>query len=63
MAGGVLDRPTVAVLVESEVLAALRRLNTVISAQPGWVDEVLPRIRASVLTVDDDGLMEPSLPA
>ncbi|MFN8620616.1 MAG: HsdR family type I site-specific deoxyribonuclease [Chloroflexota bacterium] len=58
VAGGALDRPTESVLVESEVVAALLRLNPSIAARPQRVDEVLPRIRASVLSVRDDGLIE-----
>ena len=58
VAGGALDRTTDAVLVESEVNIALRRLNPAISAKPERVDEVLPRLRATILAVRDDGLVE-----
>jgi type I restriction enzyme R subunit len=56
--GGALDRPPDSVLVESEVAAALRRLNPAIAAHPERVDEVLPRLRAAILAVADDGLVE-----
>jgi len=58
VAGSALDRTPDAVLVESEVVAALRRLNPAIAARPERVDEVLPRIRATILAVRDDGLVE-----
>jgi type I restriction enzyme R subunit len=58
VAGTALDRTTDAVLVESEVVAALRRLNPAISEKPDRVDEVLPRLRATILAVRDDGLVE-----
>jgi type I restriction enzyme R subunit len=53
-----LDRPLDAVLVESEVVAALTRLNPLVAEHPERVDEVLPKIRATILTVRDEGLME-----
>jgi type I restriction enzyme R subunit len=53
-----LERATEAVLVETEVAAALRRLNPTIAERPERVDEVLPRIRATLLAVRDDGLLE-----
>ena len=58
VAGVALDRTTDAVLVESEVVAALRRLNPAIAEKPERVDEVLPRLRATILAVRDDGLIE-----
>lgn len=57
-AGGRLDRTSDGVLVESEVASALRRLNPAIAARPERVDEVLPRLRATILAVRDDGLIE-----
>jgi type I restriction enzyme R subunit len=56
--GGDLDRPLDAVMIESEVVAALRRLNPAIAAQPERVDEVLPKLRAAILSVANDGLVE-----
>ena len=56
--GGSLDRPLDAVMIESEVVAALRRLNPAIAAQPERVDEVLPKLRAAILSVANDGLIE-----
>ena len=58
VAGGALDRTADAVLIESEVVAALRRLNPAIAEKPERVDEVLPRLRATILAVRDDGLVE-----
>jgi type I restriction enzyme R subunit len=58
VAGGALDRTSDAVLIESEVIEALRRLNPAIAAHPERVDEVLPRLRATILAVRDDGLVE-----
>jgi type I restriction enzyme, R subunit len=56
--GPELDRPLDAVLIESELVAALVRLNPSIAERPGRVDEVLPRLRATILAVRDDGLVE-----
>lgn len=56
--GNALDRTTDAVFVEADVTAALRRLNPPIAEHPERVDEVLPRIRATILAVRDDGLIE-----
>jgi len=56
--GGSLDRPPDAVMIESEVVAALRRLNPAIAARPERVDEVLPKLRAAILSVANDGLVE-----
>jgi type I restriction enzyme R subunit len=44
-------------LVESEVVEALLRLNPKIAAKPERVDEILPRLRATVLAVADEGLV------
>lgn len=57
-AGASLARDEDSVLVEPEVIDALVRLNPIIEAQPSRVDEVLPRIRAAILSVRDDGLIE-----
>jgi type I restriction enzyme R subunit len=56
--GHSLDRPFDSVLTEPEVSAALRRLNPEIAVAPERVDEVLPRLRAAILAVRDDGLIE-----
>lgn len=58
VAGGALSRPNDAVLIESEVVAALRRLNPAIADKPERVNEVIPRLRASIFAVRDDGLLE-----
>jgi len=56
--GGNLDRTPDAVMIESEGVAALRRLNPAIATQPERVDEVLPKLRAAILSVANDGLVE-----
>ena len=58
VAGGALDRTNDAVVVESEVVSALRRLNPALAEAPERVDEILPRLRATTLAVRDDGLIE-----
>ncbi len=57
VAGKDLGRQLDGVLIEPEVIAALRRLNPVIAERPARVDEVLPRLRAPMLSVRDDGLV------
>src|SRR6266536_148514 len=54
--GRQLDRSTDMVLIESEVVEALRRLNPVIDKAPVRVDEVLPLLRAVCLSAVSDGL-------
>jgi len=56
--GASLPRPFDSVLVEPDLVDALVRLNPAIAEQPSRVDEVLPRLRAVILAVRDDGLME-----
>jgi type I restriction enzyme R subunit len=56
--GAALDRPFDSVLIESDVIAALARLNPAIAEKPERVDEVLPRLRAAIISVRDDGLVE-----
>src|SRR5688572_60347 len=58
VAGGALDRPFEAVLVESDVVEALVRFNPAIAERPERVEEGLPRLRAAILAVRDDGLVE-----
>jgi type I restriction enzyme R subunit len=53
-----LDRGLDQVLIESEVVSALRRLNPAISEKPDRVNEVLPKLRAAILSVGNDGLIE-----
>ena len=45
------------VILESEVVAALKRLNPEIASHPERVDEVMPQIRATLRTVTNDGLL------
>jgi type I restriction enzyme R subunit len=56
--GPSLDRPFDSVLIEPDVIAALTRLNPAVAEKHERVDEVLPRLRAAILSVRDDGLME-----
>lgn len=58
VAGPVVHRSLDSVLVESDVIAALTRLNPAIAEEPDRVDEALPRLRAAILAVRDDGLIE-----
>lgn len=52
-----LGRDKTDVLIESDVMKALQRLNPLIAATPELVDEVLPKLRAVLLAVSDDGLV------
>ena len=45
------------VLIEADVVDALQRLNPVIAAKPELVNEVLPKLRAVILSVYDEGLV------
>lgn len=45
------------VFVETGLTEALQRLNPLIAAEPGRVDEVLPRLRAAALAAAYDGLV------
>ena len=58
VAGGSLARDSDSVLIEPEIVGALVRLNPVVAEDPARVDEVLPKLRAAILGVRDDGLME-----
>lgn len=55
--GHVLDRESTDVLVESELVDALIRLNPVIAEAPERVDEVLPGLRSAILSASFDGLV------
>jgi type I restriction enzyme R subunit len=55
--GNSLDRTVYSTLVEPEVEAALLRLNPTIAESPSRIDEVLPKIRAAMLTAASDGLV------
>lgn len=55
--GPALDRTDDSVLIEADVITTLKRLNPAIAEKPERVDEVLPRVRSSILAVRDDGLM------
>ncbi len=56
--GDFLPRTTDDVLLESEVVAALVRLNPVIAENPDRVNEILPGLRALILSVAGEGLVE-----
>jgi type I restriction enzyme R subunit len=55
--GDSLDRPFDDVLIESEVTAALVRLNPEIAERPERAEDVLTRLRAVLLAVGNDGLV------
>lgn len=52
-----LERDHTEILIESEVIAALQRLNPTIAAHRELVEEVLPKLRAVLLAIQDDGLI------
>jgi type I restriction enzyme R subunit len=52
-----LQRDLIDVLIEADVIEALVKLNPVIAEKPERVNEVLPSIRAAVLSVQDEGLV------
>lgn len=52
-----LPRQLDGVLLEEHVSEALIRLNPVIAEKPERIDEVLPRLRATLLAVANDGLV------
>src|SRR5579864_7616137 len=55
--GSDLHRTSDSVLLEQDVVKALTRFNPVIAAHPGRIDEILPQIRAALLSVGNDGLV------
>lgn len=52
-----LERQDISALIEPDITDALIKLNPGIAADPGRVDQVLPAIRATVLSVVEDGLI------
>lgn len=52
-----LPRQLDGVMLDHHVIEALVRLNPVIAERPDRVDEVLPRLRATLLAVANDGLV------
>ncbi len=54
--GDQLDRSPQQVLIEADVRQALIGLNPAIAEDPSRVDEILPKLRAILLGVTDDGL-------
>jgi len=52
-----LARDKTDVLIESDIVEALVRLNPLIAAEPERADEILQKLRAIVLSVYDDGLV------
>jgi type I restriction enzyme, R subunit len=52
-----LPRSTDEVLIESHVTDALVRLNPLIAAEPGRLDEVMPKLRAVILSAVNDGVV------
>lgn len=57
VAAGDLPRQLDGVLLEDHVADALARLNPVIAERPERIQEVLPRLRATLLAVANDGLV------
>jgi type I restriction enzyme R subunit len=55
--GRLLDRTSDMVLIEADLVEALRRLNPAIEKAPERVDEVLPLLRAVCLSAVSDGLV------
>src|ERR1039458_82102 len=55
--GSQLNRTADGVLIEDEMVDALIRLNPVIADKPERVDEILPVLRAVVLSAITDGLV------
>lgn len=55
--GAALNRTTDGVLIESDLIAALERLNPEVAELPSRVDEILPILRAVVLSALTDGLV------
>lgn len=55
--GKALDREDISPLIEREVIDALLRLNPLVAAKPERVDEILPKLRAVILSVTDEGLV------
>lgn len=55
--GDQLARPFESVLIEAELVDALKRLNPLIAEKPERIDEVLPQIRARLLSAVNDGLV------
>jgi type I restriction enzyme R subunit len=52
-----LDRDYTDVLLEGEVLGALQRLSPILAERPELIEEVMPKLRAVLLSVHDDGLI------
>lgn len=55
--GSDLDRTKDGVMIESDLVEALIRLNPVVAEQPDRVEEVLPSLRAVVLSAVTEGLL------
>lgn len=55
--GDRLNRAEEQPLIESEVTAAIIRLNPLVAAEPARADEILSRLRMLTLTAPDDGLV------
>ena len=52
-----LRREDISALIEPDITEALLRLNPLIAKEPDRVDQVLPGLRATVLSVIEDGLV------
>jgi len=56
--GAELSRELTDVLIEDDVIEALKRLNPLIAKHPEYAEEVIARLRALILAVYDDGLVK-----
>jgi type I restriction enzyme, R subunit len=55
--GKELEREEISPLIEGDVVDALIRLNPTIAEEPERVQEILPKLRAVILSVTDEGLV------
>jgi type I restriction enzyme R subunit len=55
--GDKLERDYTDVLLEDQVVEALQRLNPMLAERPELIEEVMPKLRAVLLSVHDDGLI------
>src|SRR5439155_19262503 len=52
-----LGRERTSVMLEADVVEALQRLNPILLEKPHLLAEVMPKLRAVVLSVHDEGLI------
>jgi type I restriction enzyme R subunit len=56
--GDQLGRSLTDVIFEEDLVDALARLNPVIAEKPEWIEEILPKLRALILSTPTEGLVE-----